>query len=222
VRRRLLAALFLLVGIVLLPLHAVAATIPTIIAYDVAVRSTGTTTLGKRDAVQPEAESARTGCDDATFAYDDSSNRPTAAGIRGILPYEDALNFGERREVGEGVIYAAPAATVAAEAGVTVTKEGLAAVTEHLAQFGEHAPNTAMLNRLAGQVGSAVTGADANFYTHELLEAGHMASGMSYDAAHAAALEQVGVSPFSLYHPEVIQQFPAEFNNAWRAFWGLQ
>jgi len=49
-----------------------------------------------------------------------------------------------------------------------------------------------------------------------------MAQGLSYDAAHASALEQAGVSPFSLYHPEVIQQFPQYFNNAWRAFWGLQ
>jgi len=108
------------VGVVLSPLRAVAATIPTIIAYDVAVRSTATTTLAKRDAVQPETERARTACDDATFAYDDSSNRPTAAGVRGIRPYDDALNFGERREVGEGVIYAAPAATTAAEATSTL------------------------------------------------------------------------------------------------------
>jgi filamentous hemagglutinin len=48
-----------------------------------------------------------------------------------------------------------------------------------------------------------------------------MAQGMSYDAAHAAALERAGASPFSLYHPDVIQQFPQYFNNAWRAFWGL-
>lgn len=77
-----------------------------------------------------------------------------------------------------------------------------------------------MLARLQASLGSVVEGADANFYTHELLEAGHMASGMLYDAAHAAALEEAGVSEFSVYHPEVIQQFPELFNNAWRAFWG--
>jgi len=44
---------------------------------------------------------------------------------------------------------------------------------------------------------------------------------MFYETAHAAALGKYGVSPFSLYHPEVIQQFPAAFNNAWRAYWGL-
>jgi len=74
-----------------------------------------------------------------------------------------------------------------AAGGVRVTHEGLATVTEHLAQFGGHGPNTAMLSRLEAAQGAMVTGADANFYTHELLEAGHMASGMSYDAAHAAA-----------------------------------
>jgi hypothetical protein len=106
--------------------------------------------------------------------------------------------------------------------GTVVTEGGLATVTNHLAQFEEYGPNEAMLGRLAGQVGSTVRGADANFYTHELLEAEYMASGMSYDAAHAAALQQAGVSPFSLYHPEVIQQFPAYFNDDWRAFWGIR
>jgi hypothetical protein len=122
-----LAALVFIVGIVLLPLRAVAATLPTMIAYDVAVRSTATTTLEKRDAVQPEAESARTVCDDATFAYYDSSNRPTAAGIRGIVPYDDAPNFGERREVGVGVIYVARAATAAAEGVALAEGESAAA-----------------------------------------------------------------------------------------------
>jgi hypothetical protein len=106
--------------------------------------------------------------------------------------------------------------------GAVVTEEGLATVTSHLAQFEEYAPNEAMLGRLAGQVGSRVQGADANFYTHELLEAEYMVSGMSYDAAHAAALQQAGVSPFSLYHPEVIQQFSPYFNDDWRAFWGIR
>jgi hypothetical protein len=106
--------------------------------------------------------------------------------------------------------------------GTVVTEEGLATVTSHLAQFEDYGPNEAMLGRLAGQVGSRVQGADANFYTHELLEAEYMASGMSYDAAHVAALQQAGVSPFSLYHPEVIQQFSIYFNNDWRAFWGIR
>ena len=110
----------------------------------------------------------------------------------------------------------------AVSGAVTVTREGLDTLIAHLAQFGEHPPNQAMIERLSAQLGSEVSGADANFLTHELLEAQHMAAGLEYDAAHAAALKQAGVSPFSLYHPEVIQQLPEYFNNAWRAFWGLK
>jgi filamentous hemagglutinin len=110
----------------------------------------------------------------------------------------------------------------AAEAGVTVTQEGLDTIINHLSQFDETEPNTAMIARLVGQVGSQVIGADANFYTHELLESNFMGLGMDYDAAHAAALDQAGVSQFSLYHPDVIQQFPDYFNSNWRAYWGLR
>lgn len=106
--------------------------------------------------------------------------------------------------------------------GIRITQKGLDIATEHLAQFGEHASNQPMLDRLGSAVGSRVTGADANFYLHEISESTMMGRGMSYEAAHAAAIEKYGVSPFSLYHPEVIQQFPGEFNNAWRAYWGIQ
>jgi hypothetical protein len=41
---------------------------------------------------------------------------------------------------------------------------------------------------------------------------------MTQEAAHAAALDQAGVSPYSGYHPEVIQQFPDYFNPNWRAY----
>lgn len=44
-----------------------------------------------------------------------------------------------------------------------------------------------------------VTGAEANFYLHEIAEGTLRARGMAYDAAHAAALEKYGVSNFSLY-----------------------
>jgi hypothetical protein len=113
-------------------------------------------------------------------------------------------------------------AALGARVGILITEGGLGIVADHLAQFGEWAPNRAMLDRLWAQVGTRVTGADANFYTHEMLEAQYMAEGMTYDAAHGAALENAGVSPFSVYHPEVIQQFPSAFNNNWRAFWGIR
>jgi filamentous hemagglutinin len=48
-----------------------------------------------------------------------------------------------------------------------------------------------------------------------------MQQGLSYDAAHAAALQKYGVSNFSLYAPEVIKMHPTMFNGNWRAFRGL-
>jgi len=53
---------------------------------------------------------------------------------------------------------------------VKITQAGVDAVAAHLAQFGYWGPNEAMISRLSDQMGSVVTGADADFYTHELLE----------------------------------------------------
>jgi filamentous hemagglutinin len=80
-----------------------------------------------------------------------------------------------------------------------------------------------MIGRLWGSVdsGGSVSGADANFYNHEITESDLMGGGMAYEQAHAAPLELHGASPFSLYHPDVIQQFPEYFNEAYRAHWGL-
>jgi len=69
--------------------------------------------------------------------------------------------------------------------------------------------------------GNALTGADANFYLHELKEASFMQNGMTYEAAHQAALDFYGVSPYSIYDPSVIQQFPDIFNSNWFNFWGI-
>jgi len=69
------------------------------------------------------------------------------------------------------------AGDVGAEAsqGIRITQEGLDIASSHLAQFGEHAPNAAMLDRLGSAVGTRVTGADANFYLHEISESTMMA-----------------------------------------------
>ncbi|NJK91117.1 MAG: hypothetical protein HC904_04355 [Blastochloris sp.] len=75
--------------------------------------------------------------------------------------------------------------------------------------------------RTAQANGQKVTGADANFYLHEASEATMMGRGMSYDAAHAAALQKYNVSPFSLYHPEVIQANPGIFGTGFKNYWGL-
>jgi hypothetical protein len=49
-----------------------------------------------------------------------------------------------------------------------------------------------------------------------------MARGLPYDVAHAGALEKYGVSPFSVYHPDVIAANPDAFNRNWFVFWGLK
>jgi len=115
--------------------------------------------------------------------------------------------------------------SLAADSGLSVqlSQKGLDLVGNHLAQFDEFAPNAQMMQNLqdAFAAGQNVTGANANFYLHEASEATFMGNGLSYDAAHAAALSKYGVSPFSFYTPEVIQANPTLFNNVWRAGAGL-
>jgi RHS repeat-associated protein len=107
---------------------------------------------------------------------------------------------------------------------VSVSQKGLDLVENHLTQFGRHEPNVQMVERLrsALQSGQKVSGADASFYLHEAAEATMMRRGVLYDAAHDAALGKYGVSPYSVYHPEVIQSNPGLFNSNWRVFWGLE
>ena len=110
---------------------------------------------------------------------------------------------------------------VAAEAGVMATREGLIDVSHHLSTFGADSANSAMYSRLTKsfESGTALTGTDAAFYQHELLESSLMDSGMGARAAHLETLGQQGM-PYApgyeaqLYHPTVIQQFPAWFSQA--------
>jgi hypothetical protein len=108
---------------------------------------------------------------------------------------------------------------------IKVSEKGLTIVEQHLArpEFAGAPQNAAMIARLRSALsgGSRVTGADASFYLHEVSEATMMGRGLSYDAAHAAALGKYGVSPFSVYHPEVIQAHPGFFNSNWAAFWRI-
>lgn len=112
-------------------------------------------------------------------------------------------------------------AAAEAREGIQVTSKGVNIVRNHVAQF-EFAPNDAMVSRLENAIGRRVTGADAHYYLHELSEATMMGRGLSYEAAHAGALQKYAASPFSLYHPDVIRQFPQLFNSNWRAFWGIR
>jgi len=70
--------------------------------------------------------------------------------------------------------------------------------------------------------GSRISGADASFYLHEVSEATMMGRGLSYEAAHAGALGKYGVSPFTVYAPEVILANPGSFNSNWFTFRGLK
>ncbi|GAB1159754.1 hypothetical protein YWY31_57790 [Paenibacillus illinoisensis] len=107
---------------------------------------------------------------------------------------------------------------------INVSQKGLDIVKNHLSTFDDYAPNQAMIQRIenALQNGKPLTGADASFYMHEVSEFTKMGKGMSYDAAHASAIQKYEVSPFSVYHPDVITSMPGEFNSSWFKFWGLK
>jgi RHS repeat-associated protein len=145
--------------------------------------------------------------------------------VIGLLTMVASLPTALARLGGAAAAIAFADAGVAAEAsqGIRVTQKGLDIATSHLSNpaFIPTPENAAMLSRLQSSVGTSVTGADANFYLHEISESTMMGRGMLYDAAHEAALAKYGVSPFSLYHPDVIQALPGSFNSAWRAYWEL-
>lgn len=106
---------------------------------------------------------------------------------------------------------------------VNLSEKGINKVENHLAQFGDFEPNAAMIERLktAHAAGESVSGADAVFYTHELAESTMMGRGVSYEVAHPAALTKYEVSPFSVYHPDVIAAYPEMFGPGWFKFWGI-
>jgi len=108
---------------------------------------------------------------------------------------------------------------------VVISEKGLNIVKKHLSQFGAIKENELMLERLnkALVTGNNLTGADASFYIHEVSEATKMSRGISYVEAHEFALNKYQVSPFSVYHPEVINTVnalePGSFNINWLDFW---
>jgi RHS repeat-associated protein len=107
---------------------------------------------------------------------------------------------------------------------IYVSQKGLSIVENHLATFGSVPENTAMVNRLRAALtkGEAITGADASFYLHEATEATLVSRGVEQTDAHLMAFAKYDVSPFSVYHPDVIKSFPELFNSNWFSFWGIQ
>ncbi|MBD2385907.1 hypothetical protein H6G32_10900 [Cylindrospermum sp. FACHB-282] len=81
-----------------------------------------------------------------------------------------------------------------------------------------------MIQRLqqALDSGQTISGSDASFYFHELKEAKLMEEGDKWAEAHLKAIADYGVSPFSLYHPDVIKAYPEDFNRNWRKPWGIE
>jgi hypothetical protein len=113
-----------LLGVVLSPLRAVAATVPVIFAYDAVVPPTATTGHNGNNAARSEAAKteprATNDYDGACRVYATPSNPRVAVGVEAAHPYDvhaydDALNFAAWREVGEGVVCDAAAPTSAAE-----------------------------------------------------------------------------------------------------------
>jgi hypothetical protein len=108
----------------------------------------------------------------------------------------------------------------------TVTQKGLNNVRNYLTEQGfiDDYENQAMLSRLSNAMknGVKITGADAVFYTHELKEAQLVALGTEQLVAHKIALKFYEVSPFSVYHPEVIKMNPSLWNKSWFDFWNIE
>ena len=119
---------------------------------------------------------------------------------------------------------------------IKVSKKGLDIVKGHLGLFPKFKPNTDMIERLekALDENKMISGADAIFYTHELKENFLMKKILkvdklvnndnkkfidTYDYAHNEALEFYNVSPFSVYHKDVILQNEDDFNFNWLKFW---
>ncbi len=107
---------------------------------------------------------------------------------------------------------------------IHVTERGIRIVEIHLGQFDYTPENPAMIARLRDSLneGRDIMSADAVFYLHEISEATMMGRGLPYEVAHQMALDKYRVSPFSVYHPEVIQSLPRYFNDNWFRFWGIQ
>jgi hypothetical protein len=136
-----LVGFLVVLGGVLLPLRAVAATVPMLFAHDAMSGCTATTGFGGREAVRPDAAKADRPCindyDAARLMYGATSNLHVFGGASADHAYDAALEHADRRQDrdavrahgvslrladrtevgGEGAIYDAPSAATAAEEG---------------------------------------------------------------------------------------------------------
>jgi hypothetical protein len=105
-----------------------------------------------------------------------------------------------------------------------VEHDKLEIIRNHISKFPEFLPNYKMMERLqlALELEQKISGADASFYFHELKEAALMEQGYDWYTAHPMAIKHYGVSPYSLYHPEIIRAYPEDFNKNWRKAWEIE
>jgi|CZKU01.1.fsa_nt_gi hypothetical protein len=96
-----LAALLIVVGILLSPMRAMAATAPMLVVTVRVVWTTATTQLGGADAVRREAAHPSINAYDAARSrYDDLSNARVAPGLGEAGAYDGHLEHAERHELG--------------------------------------------------------------------------------------------------------------------------
>ena len=107
---------------------------------------------------------------------------------------------------------------------VAPSQKGVDYIKEHLSnpQFEDPTgANDMMIERIENSLANEekLTGADANFYMHEVAERTFMENGMDYSTAHQAALDKYGRIEFDLYHPDITGQLPEWFSLAWQNYW---
>ena len=108
---------------------------------------------------------------------------------------------------------------------IIASEKGLNKIKEHIANNGfETTENTQMIERIENALknGEKLSGADASFYMHEIKESSLMSQGYTYEQAHKITLETYQVSPFSVYHPDIIQKDPQSWGKPWFDFWGIE
>lgn len=137
---------------------------------------------------------------------------------QGVNPHSDAYKAGKLAPILLGL------RRVPGNENVVPCDNGIKQIENYLKGLGNFPYNDAMINRLkaAAAEGRSLTGADRNFYLHELAESSMVSTGTSQEAAHQRALEIYNVDPSALYHPDVIRQHPAWFNNVQKNYWGIR
>ena len=114
--------------------------------------------------------------------------------------------------------------------GLLAKAEELGSIKNHLSKLDYAVENDAMIERINTKIekGEALTGADAEFYVHELEESRLMDNGMGYETAHQKAMAKYNVCEWDLYDPAAVQAADAS-NGGWRSFaddyydyWGIK